>query len=69
MAKHLLYDNNAPVICEREDWRTCPEHKHLTDRFEKREHKNVIEENETDFADNPNDDIISVNGHCSHYCH
>ena len=61
MAKHLLYDNNAPVICEREDWRTCPEHKHLTDRFEKREHKNVIEENETDFADDPNDDIISVN--------
>lgn len=61
MAKHLLYDKTIPVICEREDWRSCPEHKHLTDRMEKREAKPVIEENETDFADDPNDDIISVN--------
>ena len=30
--KHVLYryNNPAPVICERPDWRNCPEHKNLT---------------------------------------
>ena len=27
---HLLYKGDVPVVCERADWRKCPEHKFLT---------------------------------------
>lgn len=30
---YVLYNkNNHPVVCERKDWKKCPEHKHLTDK-------------------------------------
>lgn len=31
---HILYNVNSvkPVLCERTNWKTCPEHKHLTPR-------------------------------------
>lgn len=36
---HILYTKsdgyNARVICERPNWKTCPEHKHLTNKMPK----------------------------------
>ena len=29
---HFLFDGNIPVVCERPDWKKCPEHKGLTSR-------------------------------------
>ena len=59
---HILYysESATPVICEREDWRTCPEHKHLTDK------KPEIAKDEfmvpdSVLKDDPNDGIVSVN--------
>lgn len=58
---YLLYDkgSNVPILCEREDWTKCPEHKHLSltpppiDLFEG---------DSSDIGvDDPNDDIISPN--------
>lgn len=27
---HFLFNGNIPVVCERANWKTCPEHKGLT---------------------------------------
>ena len=29
---HFLFDGNVPVPCERPNWKTCPQHKGLTDK-------------------------------------
>ena len=29
---HFLFNGNVPVVCERSDWRKCPEHKGLTNK-------------------------------------
>lgn len=61
---HILYssDTIAPIICERENWHSCPEHKHLSENKPK-----ITSESEgglfpeTDLTDKPDDGIISVN--------
>lgn len=60
---HILYepDSAVPVICERKNWKSCPEHKHLstvkpdvkTDAF-------FTQVELEPFIDDPNDDIISI---------
>lgn len=39
MTQHILWNKSAtngkPYICERENWKNCPEHKHLTDKLPK----------------------------------
>lgn len=32
---HFLFDGNVPVPCERPNWKTCPQHKGLTDKLPK----------------------------------
>lgn len=34
MASHILWESNSsiPIMCERANWKTCPQHKHLTDK-------------------------------------
>lgn len=32
---HFLFNGNIPVVCERPNWKNCPEHKHLTDKAPK----------------------------------
>jgi hypothetical protein len=62
---HVLYreDSNVPVICERPDWKKCPEHKHLNDTpsgdsgFD----EGLVEASSADLVDDPNDNIVSVN--------
>ena len=43
---HILYTKsdgyNSRVICERPNWKTCPEHKHLTDKMP----RNFLSKNE-----------------------
>ena len=43
---HILYTKsdgyNTRVICERPNWKTCPEHKHLTDKMP----RNFLSKNE-----------------------
>lgn len=32
---HFLFNGNIPIVCERKNWKTCPEHKGLTDKAPK----------------------------------
>lgn len=60
---HVLYEHDSvvPVICERKDWKKCPEHKHLTDeRPDIKPDKFFTEVTFEPFIDDPNDDIISI---------
>lgn len=60
---HILYEKNnvVPVICERKDWKRCPEHKHLSEeRPDVKKDKFVTEISFEPFIDDPNDDIISI---------
>lgn len=59
---HVLYhpDSVVPVICEREDWRSCPEHRGLSEKRPELESAKV-EFDYTDMGDDPDDDIVSVN--------
>lgn len=58
---HVLYssDSVVPVVCERKDWKRCPEHKHLSverpdvDGF-------AVQVDDSDMVDDPDDDIISI---------
>lgn len=58
----VLYeaDSTVPILCERENWKTCPEHRMLTE-----ERPNVkqqkVDVDDSDIVDDPDDDIISVN--------
>lgn len=53
------YNNGIPVKCEREDWQSCPEHKHLslTPDFDRFSIGNEIDEV---VIDDPNDNITSL---------
>lgn len=59
---HVLYnrDSVVAVVCERKDWKRCPEHKHLSIERPDVEEFNVVVD-DSDFADDPDDDITSVN--------
>lgn len=53
---HFLFNGNVPVVCERPDWRKCPEHKHLT---------NVPPINYAKSNSVPFEDIIEEQGYLS----
>ena len=59
---HVLYnvDGVVPVVCERKDWKRCPEHKHLSDVRPDVDGFDV-DVDVSDFVDDPDDDITSVN--------
>jgi hypothetical protein len=62
---HVLYreGSNTPIICERPDWRKCPDHQFLSESpsggpgFD----DELINAANADLVDDPDDDIISVN--------
>lgn len=57
---HILYtsDSAVPIVCDRPDWRKCPEHKYLTQT--KPNIKPTLHVEEPSTFDDPHDDIISV---------
>lgn len=59
---HVLYANDSvvPIFCEREDWRSCPEHRGLSEKRPdvKKSHVGV---DDSVMVDDPDDDIVSVN--------
>jgi hypothetical protein len=64
----LLYsqDSNIPIMCERDNWKRCPEHKHLSVTPPTAEEsdaniESIAKEGESLMQDDPNDDIVSVN--------
>ena len=59
---HILYSHSdiTPVICERDNWHSCPEHKHLSETKPNLP-KEEIGLPEADFTDDPDDGIVSVN--------
>jgi hypothetical protein len=64
---YVLYaeGSSVPVVCERPDWKKCPDHKHLNESpsgtagsgFD----AELVEASSADLVDDPDDDIISVN--------
>jgi hypothetical protein len=65
--KKLLYSSSSvtPIICERDNWKNCPDHKHLSEvplKDDSLGQETINELNSNDsMIDDPNDDIISVN--------
>ena len=53
---HFLFNGNIPVVCERANWKTCPEHKGLTDKAP----KSFVKGNSTSFKD-----IVEEQGYLS----
>lgn len=65
--KKFLYSTSSvtPIICERDNWKNCPDHKHLSEVPLKEdsldeETINELNNNES-MIDDPSDDIISIN--------
>jgi hypothetical protein len=58
---HFLYtkSSSTPILCERDDWRKCPEHKHLSDELPTVESLETLGISNEEFVDDPNDDIVS----------
>lgn len=65
--KKLLYSSSSvtPIICERDNWKNCPDHKHLSEvplKDDSLGQDTINELNSNDsMIDDPNDDIISIN--------
>lgn len=61
--KFLLYtqDSTVPVLCERDNWKECPEHKHLSDVPPIGKGHDSLGISDHEIVDDPNDDIISTN--------
>jgi hypothetical protein len=65
--KKLLYSSSSvtPIICERDNWKNCPDHKHLSEvplKDDSLDQETINELSSNDnMIDDPNDDIISIN--------